>query len=161
VQQHFYFFADNNLRGYKTMNSHKKRLNIFLAVKVSMIIFISLSCKKETIDQDPPNPPVERKIQFGLFTDKNFSTDHDNITFTLFIQKATDQILWDSVLAPMQVKDIPSVQNKLVIQKLVPPNDGSLLKVGFHYAIDNIGYSWYFDSCNVGQNFKIVDFNFQ
>jgi hypothetical protein len=105
---------------------------------------------------------VERTVQFVLFTDKDFSTDHKQITFKLSIQNpAANTTLWDSTLAPMAISDIPDIAHKLVVEKLVPNNDPSLLKVGFYYTIENVGNSWHLDSLSVGQTFKIVDFNFQ
>jgi len=129
------------------------------------IIMMGTACKKpttgHTAGKTPDTPGVPRKIQFSLYTDRDFSSDNKNITFTLFIQNPASQVLWDSVLTPMKIKEIPDLAHKLVIEKTVPGNDGSLLKVGFRYAIENVGISWYFDSSSAGEKFKIVDFNFR
>ena len=109
----------------------------------------------------PVHPNVPRLVQFDLYTDKDFSHVNNIITFKISIQKATDEVLWDSVLAPMQIKDIPQLAQKLVVEKYVPGNDPSLLKVGFYYSIENVGYSWHLDSFEPGEIFKIVNFNFQ
>lgn len=109
----------------------------------------------------PDDPEVPRKIRFSLSTDKDFSDNNGNITFTLSIRKTTNQILWDSVLPPMKIKDIPNPGNKLVVEKWVPGNDGSLLNVGFYYAIENVGYSWFLDTSKAGETFKMIDFNFR
>jgi len=128
-------------------------------------ILMGTACKKPTIGHtsdktlDIPEPP--RVVQFSLYTDKDFSNDNKNITFTLFIQNPANQMLWDSVLMPMKIKDIPNLAHKLVVEKTVPGNDGSLLKVGFRYTIENVGISWYFDSSSAGENFKIINFNFR
>jgi hypothetical protein len=124
-------------------------------------ILIAVSCKKQISNPPSNNPAAPRKIQFSLYTDKDFSSDNDTITFTLFMQNSKNENLWDSMLAPMQIKDIPSSAHKLTIEKLVPYNDNSLLKVGFRYSIENVGTSWYFDSSSAGETFKIVNFNFQ
>lgn len=129
------------------------------AVLLVSTILIGISCKKQTTD--PANTAVNRKIQFSLHTDKDFAGNADNITFTLFIQNSKNQTLWDSSLATMQIKDIPRLPHKLTIEKSVPGNDHSLLKVGFRYSIENTGTSAYIDSSNAGEIFKIVDFNFQ
>ena len=124
-------------------------------------VLTGTSCSKDNHPK-PVTPTVERTVQFVLFTDKDFSTDHKQITFKLSIQNpAANTTLWDSTLAPMAISDIPDIAHKLVVEKLVPNNDPSLLKVGFYYTIENVGNSWHLDSLSVGQTFKIVDFNFQ
>ena len=125
------------------------------------VMLIGSSCKKQTIDQKYNCSAVPRQIQFSLYTEKDFSGNNENIVFTLSIRTSTSRVLWDSVLAPMKVKDIPGVANKLVIEKLVTVDDCSLLKVGFIYAIENVGISWFWDKSNAGENFKKVEFNFQ
>jgi hypothetical protein len=101
-----------------------------------------------------------RKVQFVLYTDKDFSSNNQLITFKLSIEKSPNIVLWDSLLPSMKIKDIPGPANKWVIEKIVPGNDPSLLKTGFYYSIENVGSSWFIDSFSVGESFKIVDFNF-
>jgi hypothetical protein len=137
-----------------------KRLTFYSVVCVSSIL-IGTSCKKDPAGNFCNDPADSRKIQFSLYTDKNFSDNNGTITFTLSIRKLTNQILWDSILAPMKIKDIPDLSNKLVIEKAVPGNDNSILKVGFIYSIENVGISWFWDYSNAGEKFKKVDFNFQ
>jgi hypothetical protein len=60
----------------------------------------------------------------------------------------------------MQIKDIPNFANKLVVDKSILSDENTSLKVGFKYAIANVGYSWYYDSCAASQASKIVDFDF-
>src|SRR5258706_3095865 len=110
-----------------------KFLSIVCILSVSAIL-IGTSCKKQTTDHIPNTPGVLREVQFRLYTDKDFSTDNGIITFTLSIQNSTNQVLWDSVLTPMKIKDIPNLEHKLVAEKTVPYNDTSLLKVGFFYS---------------------------
>lgn len=135
-------------------------------ISVSTILFvlaivIGTSCKKNLPDQLSVYTKVPRKVQFILYTDKDFSGENNIITFKLSIRKSTNEILWDSVLAPMQIKDIPSLAEKLVVEKYVPGNDPSRLKVGFYYSIENVGISWNLHSFEPGETFKTVDFNFQ
>ena len=144
-----------------SMQLNKMKFLSFMSIFCVSTILVGTSCKKQTMDPIPGNPEVHRKIQFALYSDKDFSNDNGNITFTLSIQKLTSQVLWDSVLPQMKIKDIPDVAHKLVIEKLVPNNDNSLLKVGFRYAIENVGSSWHWDSSDAGETFTIVDFNFQ
>ena len=124
-------------------------------------IVIGTSCKRQVAESMRINLNAPRKVQFTLYTDKDFSDNNEVITFKLSIGKWPDQILWDSVFSPMRLKDIPGVANKLIIEKLVPNNDPSLLKAGFFYSIENIGTSWHLDSFEAGKTFKTIDFNFQ
>ena len=137
-----------------------KLLSIISILCVSTIL-IGTSCKKQKTDQVHNSPGVIRKVQFILYTDKDFSSNSDIITFKLSIQNSTNQTLWDSMLTPMKIKDMPNVAHKLVVEKVVPGNDASRLKVGFYYSIENVGNSWHVDMFNAGETFKIVDFNFQ
>ncbi|MFL5741898.1 MAG: hypothetical protein ACJ75B_16870 [Flavisolibacter sp.] len=130
----------------------------FILITIGLLIFTS--CKKQQ-DDIPVVPAQSRTIHFALYTDQDFSTNNNNITFTLSIHKASGQVLWDSVLAPMAIKNIPLAAHKITVDKLVPNDDGSLLKVGFLYAIDGVGNSWYLDSCKTGEKDKAVIFNFR
>ena len=123
----------------------------------SLTFLIVTSCKKESTD----HPETPRKIQFSLYTDKDFSTDNSNIVFTVVIENSTNKVLWDSTLATMKIKDIPDLAHKLVIEKLAPGNNNSLLRVGFLYTIENVGNSWHWDYSNPGETFKKVEFNFK
>jgi len=103
----------------------------------------------------------QRTVQYQLYTAKDFSNEHDTITFTLVI-RAGNNALFDSVLAPMRVSDIPDKAHQLVFRKPVPPgHEQTDLVVGFLYTIKDVGMSWYLDSCKAGQTLKIVDYNFQ
>ena len=122
---------------------------------------IVVACKKQETGNSPKSAPIHRTIQFVFYTNKDVSGDQHNISFDLFIENSKHDILWDSALAPMKVKDIPAAENKIIVQKLVPNDDNSLLKVGFHYSIEDVGNSSHFEPSIPGQVFKIVDFNFQ
>ncbi|MEO5593875.1 MAG: hypothetical protein ABIR15_23515 [Chitinophagaceae bacterium] len=135
-----------------------KVLLTILVLSLSVIL-IGTSCKKQSVT--PGNTGVLRKVQFSLYTDKDFSGNNGIITFKLSMQNSSGQVLWDSLLAPVQIKDIPGLAHKLVVEKQVPGNDNSLLKVGFFYTIENVGNSWHLDAFNAGETFKIVEFNFQ
>ena len=142
-----------------------KYLSIVSILCVSTIL-IGTSCKKQITgsaitDSALDNSKNLRKVRFVLYTDKDFSSDNDSIFFKLSIRKARNQVLWDSMLAPMKIKDIPDLAHRLIVNKLVPGNDPSLLKVGFYYSIKNVGNSWHVEPFNVGETFKVVDFNFQ
>lgn len=133
-------------------------------IAVSGLLVVTMSgifCKKYNNYQPAVNNNT-RKVRFVLYTDKDFSTDEHTIQFKLSIQNPSDLALWDSLLAPMQVKDIPPLAQKIVVEKEVPPGySASTLKVGFYYAIEDIGNSWHIESYEPGDSLKIVDFNFQ
>ena len=113
------------------------------------------SCKKSQSQQPPP-----RKIQYVLYTNRDFSDDEGIIHFTLLMKQDT-RVVWDSLLAPMKIKDIPNSSHKIVVEKTVPDNITSDLVVGFLYEIENVGYSWSLDTCSANDTFKIVEFPFQ
>jgi hypothetical protein len=136
-----------------------KILSALVAAVISMVF--ATSCNKETDanEYQNQNTEVARKVRFQLYTDQNFSDDSHTISFRLFIQNSNSAVLWDSLLPPMAIKDIPGAANKLVTEKTISADASSLLKVGFRYSIQGIGESWFIDTC--GTNFKLVDFNFR
>ncbi|WP_431211572.1 hypothetical protein ACQ86N_38010 [Puia sp. P3] len=94
------------------------------------------ACKK-----DHYNPPPPRTIQYQLYTDQDFSTDQHTITFRLTIH-GRNNVVFDSALAPMLIRDVPNKAHQLVFQKLVPPGfDKDTLVVGFVYDIKDVGES--------------------
>jgi len=135
--------------------------NIALSILIVSIIMIGTSCKKYPSDYIPNNPTAPRLVQFVLFSNNELSNDNGTVTFTLAIKKTNGDVLWDSVLAPMKIKDIPSLDNSLFVEKYVPGNDPSLLKVGFLYTIDNVGNSSFTVPFEPGETLKKVGFNFQ
>lgn len=124
-------------------------------------VLLATSCKKETVMAPSKNPAVSRKIQFSLYTDKDFSGENNNVLFTLTIQNSALQSLWDSTLPPIKLKDIPDVAHKLIATKSISVNDTALLRVGFIYSIEDVGHSSFFESSQPGDTLKMVDFNFQ
>lgn len=128
------------------------------ALKPMILIFLLFcSCKKKDA-QLPSN--TERKVRFELYTTKDFSNSIDSITFAVFIKKG-NQVLWDSVFKTMRINEIPNATNKIIINKKVPNNDETLLKVGFNYTIKNVGNSTYFDAFYPENNLKVLNYNFQ
>lgn len=124
---------------------------------LALVILTATSCKKDT---SPVNHFPPRTIKFILYTKEDFSKDNHNITFSLFIRTHT-KALFDSALSTIKIKDIPDSIHQLVIEKKVPNDDGSDLAVGFNYAIENVGYSWYTDTCSALETVKVVDFSFR
>jgi len=135
--------------------------NTVLSILIVSIIMTGTSCKKYTSDYMPGNPIVPRLVQFVLFTNSGLSNDNNTVTFTLAIKKTNGDILWDSVLAPRKIKDIPTLDQPVFVEKYVPGNDLSLLKVGFFYTIDNVGNSSFTVPFEPGETLKKVGFNFQ
>ena len=130
---------------------------------LSLIALMSLTaCKKDsssgsgsTINDAP------RSIRFTLYSDKDLSTDNEDVLFNVFIQTSSGQPIWDSALAPMKVKNIPDLANKIVVDKTITGYANSLLKVGFRYSLPGVGDSWHYDAASPGETFSEVIFNFQ
>jgi hypothetical protein len=153
-------FLHINRIGYK---KGKMKLKLFSAISILCVsaILAATSCQKQPVDPAPVNPGVDRKIQFELYTDQNFSADNKNIIFTLSIRNLPNLILWDTTLAPMKISEIPDLAHKIVVEKTIPGSNTSQLKVGFYYEIENVGDSWYIDSLKTGEALKVVNFNFR
>ena len=131
-----------------------------LSILIVSVIMIGTSCKKYTSDYIPIDPSVPRLVQFVLFSNNESSNDNGTVTFTLAIKKPNGDVLWDSVLAPIKIKDIPGLDHPLFVEKYVPGNDPSLLKVGFIYTIDNVGNSSFTVPFEAGETLKKVGFDF-
>lgn len=140
----------------------------FYCCMLCICSFLEMACTKNSVYIDanpvenalPPSLNQERKVHYLLYTDKAFSQSDAMITFTLLIRDAQHRILWDSVLAPMRIKDIPTRINKLEVVKSVPDHNSSRLQVGFLYSIENVGYSWYLDQFKEGEAEKVIEYNF-
>ena len=137
-----------------------KKISV-LSILIASIILIGTSCKKYTSEYIPINPKVPRIVQFVLFTNNELSNDNSSVTFTLAIKKPSGEVLWDSILAPMKIKDIPTLDQPVFVEKYVPGNDLSLLKVGFFYTIENVGNSSFTVPFEPGETLKKVGFNFR
>ena len=131
-----------------------KRPFILLACILPLIIS---SCQKQNV-QTPPYG--NRTIKFILYTNKDFSTINDSISFSLTIRNQEHTVAFDSTLTAIRIKDIPKAQNKWTFTKTVP-NDGTILTAGFLYSIKNVGYSWYLDTVGVKQQIKTIEYPFQ
>jgi len=133
-----------------------KFLSLLSTVLVLMIF--APSCRKE---KGGGIQKVARTVRFQLYTDQDMSEDNHTITFQAFIQSSNNTDLWDSMLPPMKISEIPGVANKLGMEKTVLANAAAVLKVGFRYSIQDVGLSWFIDTSSAGQLFKLVDFNFR
>ena len=119
------------------------------------------SCSKQYDNYRAPKTSQIRNVQFVLYTDTTFTNENSLITFTLSIVNASNKTLWDSVLSPMRLKDIPDLSHNIMVRKTVPNDDNSRLKVGFYYTIENIGTSWKIEDFSNREIFKLVEFNFR
>jgi len=136
-------------------------MKILSLVSVLSLFIFASSCKKDNNSQTDPNQDLARTVRFTLYTDKDFSNDDENIDFNVFIQTGSSQPIWDSSFSTMKVKNIPSLLNKIVVEKTITGYGSSLLKVGFRYTLPGVGDSWYYDADSPGQAMKEVTFNFQ
>lgn len=127
---------------------------------VVSVILIGTACKKHDNDiADCVSSP--KKIQFILYTDKDFSQQTGNISFVLSVRTSRNQVIWDTLLPPMQLNDIPTYRNRLVIEKIITSYDPPVVRAGYLYYIEDVGLSWYWDKVNPCETFKTVQFNFQ
>lgn len=132
---------------------------ILIAFALVLTMPLMNSCTK---DSAPPQPAKARTIHYQLFTSGSFTTDFNMVTFTLHIKSADNSIVWDSVMAPMRINEIPNEANKIEVFKKVPNDDGKTpLSVGFLYTIQNVGMSWFLDSCGPADTLKVVRFDFK
>jgi len=136
-----------------------KKISV-LSILIALIILIGTSCKKYESAYTAIDPNAPRLVQFLLFTRSELSNDNTMVTFTISIKKPTGEVLWDSVLAPMKIKEIPTLDHPVFVEKQVPGNDPSLLKVGFFYTIENVGNSSFTVPFERGEILKKVGFNF-
>ncbi|MFT3937004.1 MAG: hypothetical protein QM726_25485 [Chitinophagaceae bacterium] len=131
----------------------------FMQLSLLAIVIATASCKKS--NNDNPHPlPAERTVKFVLYTTKDFSNQSTGIRFTLKIT-ANNTTVWDSVMAPMQLKNIPGPNNKIIIEKKVPAGNSERLVAGFNYYLENVGSSWYMDIIEPTEAAKTIDYNFQ
>jgi hypothetical protein len=131
---------------------------VLTAITLLGIVLIAWSCKKD--QSTPGEQMVERTIQYILYTNEDFSDDEHNITFSVFARD-NDSTLLDSAIATMKVKEIPSDENKIIIEKKILTDASTDLVAGFVYEIENVGVSWYLDSIPAGQNNKTIEFAFK
>ncbi|HEV8505323.1 MAG TPA: hypothetical protein VGQ53_07990 [Chitinophagaceae bacterium] len=132
---------------------------LFISV-VALLAIIPESCKKTYPSNDGTDPGIDRKISFQLYTDKDFSSETSTIKFSLFIRDA-HTTLFDSSLAPMQLKDIPDAAHKIVIEKVISGKGNIDLAAGFHYDIENVGHAGFTDTSKAGNALKVIDYSFQ
>jgi hypothetical protein len=135
-------------------------MKLLLSAGLACYLLLTASCNKHNQDHTSNENPIDRTVQFSLFTDQDFSHDEKLITFRVAIEKYPNITIWDSVLAPMKIKDIPSLSNKIIFEKLIH-NEAGRLKVGFYYTIENVGISWFYDAMEPWEASKKVDFNFR
>ena len=136
-----------------------KRLFTFLSIFTA--ICLTISCKK----QASPRPAASSRqtVRFILYTNEDFSTDEDTVSFALTIRNNSGTInsrtIFDSTLATRRFKDIPGPSNKLVFEKTVP-NDGSVLTVGFIYT-SRFGVGSHFDTVSTNEKLKVFEYPFR
>jgi hypothetical protein len=130
-------------------------LSVFAAV------CITIACKKQ--NAQPPAASATKTVRFILYTNEDFSTDDDTVSFALTIRNNAGTVntrtIFDSTLTTRRFKDIPGPSNKLVFEKKVP-NDGSILLVGFIYT-SRFGIGSRFDTVSTNEKVKIFEYPFR
>lgn len=136
----------------------KKYLSVLL---ISCVAIIAISCKKTKPVVPVINPT--KTVRFVLYTNEDFSTDNDTISFRLTIRNnagmTSSRTIFDSTLNTIRFKDIPNPAHKIIIEKTVPDN-GSVLSAGFIYT-DRFGVGSYFDTLAVSQKIKVLEYAFR
>ncbi len=127
-------------------------------IVVALLAAVLPSCKKNT-DKPPHGTPTERTVRYALFTSKDYTNNNTLVTVKLRMVAGNTPI-WDSVLAPIALKNLPTASNKLVIEKKVPGNNNTTLSTGFYYTLENVGESWYYEPFTAGESLKTVSLNF-
>jgi hypothetical protein len=135
------------------------RYYLIVGLLVATAICLTTSCKKEKHTPVPAQVST-RTLKFILYTNKDFSNNNDNISFSLHISNAASSIAFDSTVFSAKVKDIPDKAHELVFEKKIP-DDGSLVAADFFYTIENVGTSWYLDTCAANEKFKVIEYPFQ
>ncbi|MBS1504848.1 MAG: hypothetical protein JST32_22495 [Bacteroidetes bacterium] len=124
-----------------------------------VVIFLATSCKKEK----PVKPPIAtstRTLRFILYTNQDFSGNNEHISFSLHVSNAQKTIAFDSTVFSAKVKDIPDKLHQQVFEKKIP-DDGTVVAADFFYTIENVGMSWYLDSCAANEKLKVIEYPFQ
>jgi len=131
-------------------------------ILASISIFALASCNKSQtiLPVNGPGANVTRKVRFELFTRENFAGNKENIQFTIHMGRAPGP-LFDSTLATMKIEEIPDSMHRIIIEKTVPGNDTATIEVGFLYAIENVGNSWYLEPLYGTESFKVVRYAFR
>jgi len=128
---------------------------------VFVVVCLATSCKKESpANNKLPVAASFRTLRFILYTNKNFSNSNDSISFALHISNAQTTIKFDSTVFSAKVKDIPNKAHQLVFEKRIP-DDGTIVAADFFYRIENVGMSWYLDSCAANEKLKVIEYLFQ
>ncbi|MDP4148085.1 MAG: hypothetical protein Q8927_12780 [Bacteroidota bacterium] len=134
-------------------------MKVYSLLVIVAVVSCLAACKKE----QPPYEnhfTQERIVRYELYTTKDFSDESNNIQFSLTMRKV-GKTLFDSTLATMKISEIPDSAHRIIIERRVPRNDTSRLAVGFDYAIENVGNSWYVDEFPAGDTLKVVRFSFK
>ncbi|PWT72963.1 MAG: hypothetical protein C5B59_14520 [Bacteroidetes bacterium] len=132
-------------------------MRYFILLSIAFLAIFIFSCKK---GNTPKSNNFTRTIQYVLYTNEDFSNDQLIIHFTLTMRSG-GTVVWDSLLPPMEISQIPDSLHKIVINKTVPSDIKSDLLIGFLYEIETVGYSWHLDSCHANETFKKIEYPFE
>ncbi|HEX4372986.1 MAG TPA: hypothetical protein VHZ50_06760 [Puia sp.] len=133
----------------------------FTVLSIFTAVCFTVSCKKQ--GSQSPVAPSTHTVRFVLYTNEDFSTDNDTVSFELVIRNnsgaTSSRTIFDTTLATRRFRDIPGPSNKLVFEKTVP-NDGSVLDVGFIYT-SRFGIGSHFDTVATNEKLKVFEYPFQ
>ncbi|MDB5147080.1 MAG: hypothetical protein JWQ57_1100, partial [Mucilaginibacter sp.] len=131
------------------------RSSLIVLLVLSTMCIVA-SCKKDK-PQHPPVSSPTKTVRFVLYTNEDFSTDDDTVSFAATIRNNSGTVnshtIFDTTLATRRFKDLPGPSNKLIFEKTVPDN-GSVLTVGFIYT-DRFGVGSHFDTVSTNEKLKV------
>ncbi|MFY8090210.1 MAG: hypothetical protein ACOVMI_03065 [Chitinophagaceae bacterium] len=123
---------------------------------IAVLLLVTACCKCYELENN-----TVKTIHFSISTNEDFSTNNDSITFSLAIKQLNNQIIWDSTIPAMKIKDIPKQPLKINIAKQFHSSEITTLRVGVYYTIKNVGNAWYTDTFHTMNANKTLDFNFK
>lgn len=127
-------------------------------IPIAFIACLLSACSKQSTELAPEEKPVEKKVVFEVFSEKDYSkpeyagTPYVTITAEVGLrlerynlQTMQTEVIWDTVLTRRKQYEYPIETNKLVIEKTIPVLEGrdhiSMgVYISYHSPYGNSGY---------------------
>jgi hypothetical protein len=122
---------------------------------------VFLACRKDSVKGDHLTPLVLKTIRFQLYTTEDFKMESGHVIFKLFIEAPMRHIIWDSLLPPIRVNQVPDSLHKICVERKIMIKPEDTIRAGFRYSIEDVGSSSYLDTLSPGTRFKLIEFNFR
>jgi hypothetical protein len=124
-------------------------------------VTVFVACRKDRVRSDDLIPLVSKTIRFQLYTTEDFKIETKNVIFRLFIEDPMRHIIWDSLLPPIRLNQVPDSFHIISIERNIRIKPQETIKAGFRYTIEDVGSSSYVDTLSPGTKFKLIEFNFR